>query len=1316
MTMIPSNPPPIRHRSLKQGPLASSQESLWFLQQLDPDNNAYNSDLILKFTGGIDRQILEQALNELVRRHEPLRTLYPNHGGRPIQVIQPCESLSLPFVDLSGLPADQQEHAIRRYETEQGNLPFDLLHGPMVRCALFHSDPKVDYLFFSTHHIGFDAWSREIFFSELMKLYDAFRSGKEPVLPELPIQYVDYATWQREWLSGETLSTYIEHWKKILSGDLPILELPTDRSRPVMQSYRGARYHFLISPAFSSQIKAFCQREHITSFQLLLSAYTLLLMRYTGQEDIIIGCPFANRSRSELDGMLGLFVNTLPIRIKAQGNPSVREFLSQIRTVMVEAYPWQAAPFEALVSELSPERDLSRTPIFQVLINLRNVPRHRASLEGLEMELILRENAPSPFDLSLEFDTIEDGSLDASLQYNIDLFDESTIIRMATHYQRLLGELLNKADSLISDLEMLTSSEKQKILVEWNDTVADFPRDKCIQQLFEEQVERTPDFPAVIFGEQQLTYRELNQRANRIAHYLRRLEASPDVPVGLYLERSAELVVAILGILKAGCPYVPLDTLYPKERREEIIRDSGMKILVTQNVLVTDEFADDLTLLCLDRNQELLDAQSSQNPIQVGNPDNLVYIIYTSGSTGKPKGVEITHRSLVNCLCSANERVGLSAGNLSLTVFTPTFDVSVFDLLSPLILGATVAVASREEVYDSALLAKRIMELPLTWMSASPTTWRMLLDAGWQGKAGLKILCTGEAFPADLANRLTQMSGEVYNLYGPTEATIWCASARLTHGQPMTIGRPMANTSLYILDSHHMPVPVGVVGELYIGGDGLARGYHNRPELTAEKFIPKPFKDELGGRLYATGDLARFRLNGEIDVLGRTDFQVKIHGYRIELGEIETVLGEHPEVQQATAVVREDQPGDKRLVVYIVTTSGEVLIESELRSYLREKLPVYMVPSTFVQMDAFPLNVSGKVDRRALPRPEARAATDHYLAPRNEMEKRMISIWKEVLGIEQIGVRDNFFELGGDSLLAVRLFTRIQEEFGESLPLLMLFKDGTVEALVESFTGENNLRHPSGIISIRPEGSEQPLFFISPDLYLRELALALAPGWPVYGVDPVDNGNVIFRKSVQETARIYYHNLVDFYPQGSLLLLAHSANGLFALELARLLVKNGKNVAFLGLLDTYPPGPTRQAKLTDRVKIHLINLQDKNIPEILKYVQHSVTRFLNRRRRRAVIDANMIERYEHKGQFNEVRNLILRAYKPEPYGEKVYLFSAIHRPWYMNWDPMKQWSNIVTGQLDIVPVTGDHMSMVKPPHVADLARKIEALLPRNEII
>jgi thioesterase domain-containing protein/acyl carrier protein len=536
----------------------------------------------------------------------------------------------------------------------------------------------------------------------------------------------------------------------------------------------------------------------------------------------------------------------------------------------------------------------------------------------------------------------------------------------------------------------------------------------------------------------------------------------------------------------------------------------------------------------------------------------------------------------------------------------------------------------------------------------------------------------------------------------------------LAHGQPMTIGRPLANTSLYILDSRSRPVPIGAVGELYIGGDGLARGYHRLPELTAEKFVPDSFGDRQGGRLYATGDLARFRTNGEIDVLGRTDFQVKIHGYRIELGEIETTLGEHPEVRQAVAVVREDQPGDKRLVVYFVTSSGATVNENDLRIYLREKLPAYMVPSTFVQMDAFPLNVSGKVDRRALPRPGAREATDHFLPPRNDTEKRLILVWKEILGIEQVGVRDNFFELGGDSLLAVRLFTRIQEEFGQTLPLLLLFKEGTVEALAESLAREENPTSSNGIMLIRPEGSEPPLFIISPGLYLRELSFAITPRRPVYGLDPVANGSVVFHKSVQETARIYYHNLVDFYPKGPYLLLAHSANGFFALELARLLIKNGKDVAFLGLLDTYPPGTSKRAGMVDRIKIHLINLQDKSIPDILKYAWLSATRFLTRLRRWALRDARMIEQYEKKGQVKKARNLILHAYKPDPYEGKVVLFTATRHPWYMNWDPMEQWTDILAGQLDVVPITGDHMSMVKLPEVTQLARKIEALLPRHE--
>jgi amino acid adenylation domain-containing protein len=1039
-------PPPIQQRHLNQTNLSFSQESLWFLQQLDPENIAYNSNYLIKFTGKIDPPSLERAVNELVRRHEPFRATYPNKGGKPIQVIHPFEPFPLPAVDFSGLPEEEQEQAVKRYYSEQGNLPLNLQQGPVIRFTILHLAENENYLFFSTHHIGSDAWSREIVINEIMQLYDAFRSGRVPHLPDLPIQYTDYALWERQWLNGNTLTTYLDHWKNILSGDLPILELPTDRPRPAVQSSHGAKYRFQLPQALSSELSVFCKREHLTLFQPLLAAYALLLTRYTGLEDIIIGCPFANRSRPEMDGLVGLFVNTLPIRIKLSGNSSVHTFLKQVRDVMVDAFSWQAAPFEALVSKISPKRDLSHTPVFQVMITLRNVPKRQTSIEGLKVESVPPEEASSQFDLSLEFDVSEDEELECSLIYNIDLFDENTIIHMVAHYQKLLKELLAKSDCPITDLEMLTLSEWQRIVIDWNDTSADYPREKCVHQIIEEQVERTPDSLAVLFGEQQLTYRKLNERANQIAHYLRKLGAGPEVPVGMYLERSAELAITILGILKSGSPFVPLDTIYPIERRAEIIHDSGMKILVTQNALVTDKFESDLTLLCLDGQHELLETESIQNPVHVVTPENLAYIIYTSGSTGKPKGVEISHRSLVNCLLSANKHLGLSAGNISMAVFSPTFDVSVFDLLSPLCLGATVVVASKEEMYDSALLSKRILELPLTWMSASPATWRMLLETGWQGKAGLKIISTGEALPPDIANRLMEIAGEVYNLYGPTEATIWCAVMRLTPGHPVTIGRPIANTRLYILDSHLRPVPVGVVGELYIGGDGLARGYHNLPELTAEKFIRDPFNNQPGGCLFRTGDLAHFQQNGEIDVLGRSDFQVKIRGYRIELGEIETILGQYRDIRQALVVVREDLPGDKRLVAYLLAAKNATLDEGELRGFLREKLPEYMVPAVFVQVDTFPLTTSGKIDLKALPAPEA-TVSNKYLPPQTEEEIQLLKVWETVLGISPIGVEDGFFDIGGDSLLAIKLCMEIEKTLNVNLPVIEIFRFPTIRQL-----------------------------------------------------------------------------------------------------------------------------------------------------------------------------------------------------------------------------------------------------------------------------
>ena len=1327
MTRTLPTPPPIHRRHLKQAGLSFSQESLWFLQQLDPENNAYNSIFLQKIIGGVDPFALEQAFNEVVRRHEPLRTVYPNYAGRPVQVIQLFETVSLPFVDFSGLSGDEQEQAIRRYVSEHGDQPFDLQKGPLVRFALLHKAQNEDILFFCTHHMNSDAWSRQILLNELMQFYDAFRSGKKLSLPELPIQYSDFALWQRDWLSGETLETYIDHWKNILSGDLPVLELPTDRPRPVVQSFRGGRYHFRFSHAQALQMKEFCQRERMTRFQLLLAAYALLLMRYSGQEDIIIGCPFANRSNTEMDGLVGLFVNTLPIRLNSLGNPTGREFLNQVRKVMLDAFTWQAAPFEALVSEISPERDLSRTPIFQVVINQRNVPVHPVSIEGLEMENIPRENAPSPFDLSLEFDEDKDGTLDASLQYNVELFDENTIIHMVAHFQNLLGELLMKADRPIGNLEMLAPSERQRIVGEWTKTVPEYPREKCLQQLFEEQVERTPEKVAIVFEDQQLTYRELNARANQMAHYLRSLGVGPDVLVGICLERSIEMVIGLLGILKAGGAYVPLDPAYPQERIAFMLEDSQAPFLVTHLGHAEKLSALSAKVIRMDTDAGNLARQAEQNlPINI-QPDNLAYAIYTSGSTGKPKGVLVSHYNVVRLFQATQTWFRFDEHDVWTLFHSYAFDFSVWEIWGALLYGGQLIVVPYLVSRSPEAFYNLLIRAQVTVVNQTPSAFYQLSQAdesaGGQGLSLRWIIFGGEALDFQRLRPWFDRHGDerpiLVNMYGITETTVHATYRPLSRrdlalGAVSAIGVPIPDLRIYLLDSHMQVVPVGVTGEIYVGGAGVALGYLNRPELSAERFVHDPFSTEAGPRLYKTGDLARWRPMGQLEYLGRRDSQVKVRGYRIELGEIEAAIGQYLDVHQVIVLVREEQPGDKRLVAYIVTASGTNPDTDKLRGFLREKLPNYMIPSTLVQMDAFPLTYNGKVDRQALPSPDSGVGTDRYLAPRNDTETRLALIWQEILGVTRVGVRDNFFELGGHSLLAVRLFSRIQEEFGQALPLMLLFQDGTVEMIAKSLGGEETTSHPQGIVPIRPEGSELPLFIVSAGLYMRALALALSSDRPVYSLNSSKNGRLVYHKTIQETARIHFHNLVDFYPQGPYLLLGHSAHGYFALELARLLIEAGKEVAFLGLLDTFPPGSKLKANPVDRMKIHFLNLQEKSFAEILQYFKDSAQRFATRWQKRASTEARLIEHFERKGSVRAVRYSLVHAYKPEPYAGKVTLFSATQRPANKDTKPMEAWANTLTGPFAIVPIPGDHMSALKPPLVTDLAKKIEVLLPRRK--
>ena len=1031
-------------------PLSFAQQRLLFLDQFEPNSALYNMSTALQVSGPLNVEALQESFNTIVSRHEVLRTTFTIVDGVPVQVIAHNRLAELNMIDLSHVSAAEREGEVLRLVKAEGSRPFNLSSDLMLRATLLNLEPTEHILLIVLHHIASDGWSIGVLSRELTALYETFSTGKSSSLPELPIQYADYAVGQRQWLQGKVLEAQLFYWKKQLQG-VPVLQLPTDRPRPAIQTFRGARRSLMLPKTLSDELKVLSRKQGVTLFMTLLAAFQTLLHRYSGQEDIVVGSPIAGRTRSAVEGLIGFFVNTLVLRTTLSGNPSFRELMARVREVALDAYDHQDLPFEALVEKLNPDRDLSHSPLFQVMFALQNVPTSTLELLGLTVSFVKVDSRTAKLDLSLFMVEAAD-SLTASLEYNIDLFEEATISRMLVHFQTLLEGIAADPDRRLSGLPILTDAEKQQLLVQWNDAKSNYPKDKCIHELFEAQVDRSPNAVAVVFEDKQLTYRELNRRANQLAHHLRNLGVGPEALVGLCVERSLEMVVALLGILKSGGAYVPLDPTYPSERLAFMLADAQVSVLLTQQQLVEKLSAHRAPLVCLEAEWTGLAGESQDNPVSSVAAANLAYVIYTSGSTGKPKGVQITHRALVNFLHSMRQRPGLTSQDTLLAVTTISFDIAGLELYLPLTVGARVVMVRREVAADGRELSEKLSSSGATVMQATPATWRLVLEAGWQGSRQVKILCGGEALPRELANQLLDRGASLWNLYGPTETTVWSAVYAVeSSGGTVFVGRPIANTQIYILDRYRQPVPVGVPGELYIGGDGVARGYVSRPELTEEKFIPNPFSDEQGVRLYKTGDLARYLPDGNIEFLGRVDHQVKIRGFRIELGEIEAVLSQHATVREAVVVAREDVPGEKRLVVYVVPSQEPAPTTSELRGFLQQKLPDYMVPSIFVMLEVLPLTPSGKVDRRALPVPaQSRLKLESsFVAPRTQVEELVAGIWAQVLKLEQVGIEDNFFELGGHSLLAMQVVSRIRGAFEVELPLRDLFERPTVAGLAE---------------------------------------------------------------------------------------------------------------------------------------------------------------------------------------------------------------------------------------------------------------------------
>jgi len=1317
-------------------PLSFAQQRLWVLHQLDPHNSAYNMPEAIRILGPLKVQVLALSLNEVIRRHEVLRTTFrPTEDGL-VQVIAAAQANNLALLDLSALPDEQRETAARRLTEEEAARPFDLTGGPVLRAALLRLGPEDHVLLFTMHHIASDVWSMGVLVKEVMALYHAFAQGQPSPLAELPIQYADYAIWQRQWLQGAELEKQLDYWRRQLAGAPTVLELPTDRPHPAIQSFRGATQAFALPRTLSASLMQLARQENCTLFMLLLAAFKILLYRYTGQSDLLVGTPMAGRNRTETENLIGFFVNTLVLRTDLTGDPTFHQLLGRVREVALGAAAHQDVPFEKLVEELQPERDLSRAPLFQVMFALRNVRLEKLALSNLKLLPAGAAAEIAKFDLTL-FMSETDGELGGSFEYNTDLFEAATITRMIEHFKRLLAAIAVAPAQRISTLPLLTDTECDELLVQFNETAREYPQRACLHELIEQQAAQRPDAVAVSFKDEQLTYRELNRRANQLAHHLRGLGVGPEVLVGILIERSPDMMVALLGVLKAGGAYLPLDPAYPQERLAFVLADARVSVLLTQARLQPALAGQAVEVVCLDTERARLERLDAQNPTPLAHPANLAYVIYTSGSTGRPKGAMIPHRGLVNYLCWCVEAYAVAAGH-GTPVHSPIgFDLTITSLFAPLLVGRTTRLLPEEEGLESLSHALRTgRDFSLVKITpAHLEVLRHLLPAEQVAERTRAFIIGGEALLGEHIRFWQQYAPatRLINEYGPTETVVGCCVYEVpntaTVAADVPIGRPIANTQLYILDQHMQPVPPRVAGELYIGGHGLARGYLNRPGATAEKFLPHPFSTEPGQRLYRTGDLARFA-DGQIEYLGRIDKQVKIRGFRIELGEVESALGQHEAVRDAVVVVREAAPGDKRLIAYVVPASERQPTLGELRRDLKNKVPGYMLPAALVVLDALPLTPNGKVDHRALPAPALTdaPASASFVAPRNLTELQLVEIWEEVLNHRPIGITDNFFDLGGHSILALRVMAQIQKLYGLDLPLATFFEGGTIEHL-DSIIRQRTKPQQTHLVSLQAGGTGRPIFFMHPIgggvVCYAYLARHLGAERPVYALAAFEVDDP--HQHLETMAASYIAEMRGVQPQGPYLLSGWSFGAFVALETARQLKAQGEEVALLAVLDSEAPGLQAEWAADERA--------DEDDPVVLV---RQLEIFANRKEplpinedylRRLGRDEQLLyimdvakEAHIMPPELNlaqvkrSLRNMKTRIhagrnYVPPVYDGPVTLFRCTRvipkYQAYLDTDPTWGWDRISSEPVEIHHVPGSHETMVVEPDVQVLAHKLK---------
>ena len=1299
--------------------LSFAQQRLWFLNQLEGASATYNIPAALRFDGRLNQKALSLSLQTLVQRHENLRTTFPTVDGTPVVQISE-KPFQLGILDLRALSPEEQEPQVQRMMKEDAICPFDLETGPLFRALLLQLSATSQVLLVNMHHIISDGWSIGVFIREWRVLYEAALKDKVSPLPPLPIQYVDFAHWQRQWLTGDVLEQQVNYWKQQLIDVPALLELPTDNPRPPVQRFQGANLPIVLKPELTLALKHLSQKAGTTLFMTLWSAFATLLSRLTQQSDIVIGSPIANRTQSVTESLIGFFVNTLVLRLDLSDNPPFENVLQQARRVALEAYSHQDIPFEQLVEALQPVRALSHSPLFQVMFVLQNASIPDLELAGLSLTVLELENVTAKFDLTLSLTETTSG-LSGTLEYNTDLFERATIERLSGHLQILLTGIVENPNTPIHELPLLSAAEHQQLFA-WNDTATDYPQDQCIHQLFEAQAETTPEAVAVVFEDQQLTYRELNSQANQLAHYLQTLGVKPEVLVGICVERSISMVIGLFGILKAGGAYLPLDPAYPEARLAFMLEDAGVPVLLTQENLTEKLPETKASVVCLDVEAEALSQYRSENVVSGVTPTNLAYVIYTSGSTGKPKGVLIAHQGLCNLAQAQIKLFHVQDNSRILQFASLSFDASIWEIVMGIGSGARLCLAKSDNLLPGPTLVQLLRKNAITHVTLPPTALAVLPI---KDELGLQyIIVAGESCSPELAAGWSK-GQRFFNAYGPTEGTVCATVFENTAGRLSTlpIGSPIANTQTYILDPYLQPLPVGVPGELHIGGVGLARGYLNRPDLTVEKFIKNPFSENPNSRLYKTGDLARYIPDGNIEYLGRIDNQVKIRGFRIELGEIEAVLGQH--VQENAVIVHEVSTTDKRLVAYLVPHQGQVIENTALRGFLNERLPDYMIPSAFVTLESLPLMPNGKIDRRALSKNSVdnyQLSEETFVAPRTPDEELLVDIWVSVLGVERVGVHDNFFELGGHSLLAVQLVSRLRSAFSVEFSLHHLFESPTIASSaecitilrtqIEAKTAKQNLPL---LVPIKTKGTQCPLFCVTAghgDIYVFEgLAKYLDDDQPFYGLNaPFPTKATPFTTS--EIAARYVDEVRTVQPTGPYRLGGYCFGGTLAFEMAQQFQAQGQTVELLVLLDVAFKTSLNQKLFSETVrKLMLMDTTHLSLKDKLFFnpIRNLLLKYWH-------LDEN---NPEHVRMMNNVfkdegirtHELAVRNYVPQPYPGSIVFFWG-QQSQSNGLEMCRQWQKVAGKGINFITLPGNHDSFVRPPNAASLVKALESCIGR----